>query len=151
MCGAFADADMSFLERLMSGQSLFPWSLAFFLLFLGSVQSLATVRFVYKPAMMANFKLRMQSRCSLVYQTFLTDHDRLYTSVMEIAWNTQMSTNDQRSMIDFAGNQRRDFHTFCYSDRLFKKKKYACQFVLPRFSIFISARILVSMTNSRLW
>ena len=54
VCGAFDDADMSFLERLMSGQSLFPWSLAFFHLFLGSVQSLATVRFVYKPAMMAN-------------------------------------------------------------------------------------------------
>ena len=85
MCGAFADADMSFLERLMSGRSLFPWSLAFFLLFLCSVQSLATVRFVYKPAMMANFKLQMQSRCSLVYQTFLTHHDRPYTSVTEIA------------------------------------------------------------------
>ena len=28
VCAAFADANMSFLERLMSGQSLFPWSLA---------------------------------------------------------------------------------------------------------------------------
>ena len=50
VCAAFADADMSFLEQLMSGRSLFPWSLAFFLLFLGSMQSLATDRFVYKPA-----------------------------------------------------------------------------------------------------
>ena len=50
VCAAFADAEMSFLERLMSGRSLFPWSLAFFLLFLGSVQSLAAGRFVYKPA-----------------------------------------------------------------------------------------------------
>ena len=48
MCAAFTDADMSFLEWL-TGRSLFPWSLAFFL---GSVQSLAklTDRFVYKPA-----------------------------------------------------------------------------------------------------
>ena len=56
MCAAFAGADMSFLERLMSGRSLFPWSLAFFL---GSVQSLATDRFVYKPAIyvkMASFR-----------------------------------------------------------------------------------------------
>ena len=30
-------------------------------------------------------------------------------------------------------------------------KKYACQFVFPRFSIFISTRILVSTTKSRLW
>ena len=70
VCAAFADADMSFLERLMSGRSLFPWSLAFFLLFLGSVQSLATDRFVYKSAIMwrwlTSVKLRMQSRCSLV-------------------------------------------------------------------------------------
>ena len=36
--------------RLMFGRSLFPWSLTFFLLFPGSVQSLATDRFVYKPA-----------------------------------------------------------------------------------------------------
>ena len=54
VCAAFADADMSFLERLMSGRSLFPWSLAFFLHFLGSVQSLATDRFVYKPAICAD-------------------------------------------------------------------------------------------------
>ena len=47
VCAAFADGDMSFLERLTSGRSLFPWSLPFFL---GSVQSLATDRFVYKPA-----------------------------------------------------------------------------------------------------
>ena len=70
VCAAFADADMSFLERLMSGRSLFPWSLAFFLLFLGFVQSLATNRFVYKSAIMwrwlTSVKLRMQSRCSLV-------------------------------------------------------------------------------------
>ena len=67
VCAAFADADMSFLERLMSGRSLFPWSLAFFL---GSVQSLATDRFVYKSAIMwrwlTSVKLWMQSRCSLV-------------------------------------------------------------------------------------
>ena len=51
VCAAFADGDMSFLERLMlSGRSLFPWSLPFLLLFLGSVQSFATDRFVYKPA-----------------------------------------------------------------------------------------------------
>ena len=50
VCAAFPDADMSFLERLMSDQSLFPWSLAFFLLFLGSMRSrVATDRFVYKP------------------------------------------------------------------------------------------------------
>ena len=47
VCAAFADGDMSFLERLTSGRSLFPWSLPFSL---GSVQSLATDRFVYKPA-----------------------------------------------------------------------------------------------------
>ena len=57
LCAAFADANMSFLERLMSGRSLFPWSLAFFLLFLGSVQSLATDRFVYKPAICADGQL----------------------------------------------------------------------------------------------
>ena len=50
VCAVFVDGDMSFLERLMSGRSLFPWSLPFFLLFLGSVQSFATDRFVYKPA-----------------------------------------------------------------------------------------------------
>ena len=48
VCAAFADGDMSFLERLMSGRSLFPWSLPFFLLFLGSVQSFATDRFAYR-------------------------------------------------------------------------------------------------------
>ena len=46
----FTDANMSFLERLMFGRSLFPWSLAFFLLFVGSMQSLAAGRFVFKPA-----------------------------------------------------------------------------------------------------
>ena len=58
VCTAFTDADMSFFERLMSGGSLFPWSLAFFLLFLGSVQSLATNHFVYNPSYvkMANFR-----------------------------------------------------------------------------------------------
>ena len=50
VCAAFADGDMSFLERLMSGRSLFPLSLPFFLLFLGFVQSPATDHFVYKPA-----------------------------------------------------------------------------------------------------
>ena len=34
MCAAFADANASFPEWLLSGQSLFPWFRAFFLLFL---------------------------------------------------------------------------------------------------------------------
>ena len=42
MCAAFADADASFLERLLSGWSLFPWFLAFFLLFVGFMLPLVT-------------------------------------------------------------------------------------------------------------
>ena len=84
-------------------------------------------------------KLRMQSRCSLVSQTFLTNQDRPYTSVTEIAWTMQMSTNDNYINAQFCWQTRvrsqRVFHTFCYTGRLFKKK-YACQFVFPRKQIF---------------
>ena len=48
VCAAFADAHASFLERLLSGRSLFPWFCAFFLLFIGFVQPLITDSF--KPA-----------------------------------------------------------------------------------------------------
>ena len=44
---------------------------------------------------MANFrKVSMQSRCSLVVQTFLTNQDWPCTLGPEMAWNMQMSTND---------------------------------------------------------
>ena len=70
ICAAFADADVSFLERLSSGWSSFPWFPDFFLLFIGFVQPLITDSFEFKPAMYrkkANFrKVSMQSRCSLV-------------------------------------------------------------------------------------
>ena len=46
---AFADADMSFLEWLLSGWNLLPWFLAFFLFF-GFVQPLVTDSFKFKPA-----------------------------------------------------------------------------------------------------
>ena len=45
VCAAFVDADKSFLERLLSGRSLFPWFRAFFLLFVGFVQPLITNSF----------------------------------------------------------------------------------------------------------
>ena len=48
VCAAFADADTSFLEQLLSGLSLFPWFRAFFLLFVGYMQPLITDSF--KPA-----------------------------------------------------------------------------------------------------
>ena len=50
MCAAFTDVDASFLERLLSGWSLFPWFCAFFLLFVSFVQSLITDSFGFKPA-----------------------------------------------------------------------------------------------------
>ena len=103
----------------------------------------------------------MQGRCSLVLQTFLTNQDRPYTSVTEIAWNMQMSTNDNSINARFCWQTRirsqRDFHTFCYTDGLLKKKSMLVNLFFrgkkffPQFSIFISARILVSATNSRLW
>ena len=44
---------------------------------------------------MATFhKVLMQSRCSLVQQTFLTNQDWLDTSGPEMAWNMQISRND---------------------------------------------------------
>ena len=49
VCAAFADA--SFLKRLLSGWSLFPWFPAFFLLFVGFVQPLITDSFEFKPTM----------------------------------------------------------------------------------------------------
>ena len=106
---------------------------------------------------LTSVKLWIQSRCSLVSQTFLTNHDLLYTSVTEIAWNMQISTNDNSIKARFAGiRSRRDFHTFCYTDGLFTKKVwlsicFSAEIFFPSFSIFISARILVSATNSRLW
>ena len=114
---------------------------------------------------LTSVKLRMQNRCSLVKQTFLTNQDRPYTSVTEIAWNMQMSMNDNSINARFRRQthirSRRDFHTFCYTDGLFKKKKKKKSMLVnlffrgknffPRFLIFISARILVSATNSRLW
>ena len=47
---AFTDANASLFERLLSGRSLFPWFLAFFLLFATFVQPLVTDRFEFKPA-----------------------------------------------------------------------------------------------------
>ena len=44
---AFTDADVSFLERLLSGRSLFPWFRVTFLLFTGFAQPLS---FEIKPA-----------------------------------------------------------------------------------------------------
>ena len=59
---------------------------------------------------------------------------------MEIAWNMQMSMNDNSINARFRWHtrirSRRDFHTFCNTDRLFLKKKYACQFVFPWKKIF---------------
>ena len=49
VCAAFADADTSFLEWLLSDQNLFPWFLVFFLFF-GFVQPLVTDSFELKPA-----------------------------------------------------------------------------------------------------
>ena len=105
------------------------------------------------PWWLTSVKLRMQSRCSLVYQTFLTNQDRPYTSVTEIAWNMQMSTNDNsingpRSIL--LGTNVVTSILSATAAGCFKKKN-ACQFVFPRFFIFISARILVSATDSRLW
>ena len=51
VCAAFADADMSFFERLLSGRSLFPWFYAFFLLFVRFVKPLFTDSFEFKPTM----------------------------------------------------------------------------------------------------
>ena len=48
MCAAFADA-VSFLQRLLSGWSLFPWFLAFCFLFVGFMQPHVTDSFVSKP------------------------------------------------------------------------------------------------------
>ena len=50
VCAAFVDVDASFLERWLSGRSLFPLFLAFFLLFVDSVQLLVTDSFEFKPA-----------------------------------------------------------------------------------------------------
>ena len=50
---AFADADTSFLEWLLSDQSLFPWFLTF-LLFFDFVQPLVTDSFEFKPAIFEN-------------------------------------------------------------------------------------------------
>ena len=50
VCAAFADAGASFLARLLSDRSFFPWFLAFFLLFVGFVQLLVTDSFEFKPA-----------------------------------------------------------------------------------------------------
>ena len=51
-----------------------------------------------------------------------------------------MSTNDNSINARFCWQtrirSRRDFHTFCYTDGLFKKKKYACQIVFLRKKIF---------------
>ena len=51
----------------------------------------------------------------------------------------QTSMNDNSINTRFCWQTRirsqRDFHTFCYTDGLFKKK-YACQFVFPRKKIF---------------
>ena len=55
---------------------------------------LPSALFTNPPWWLTSVKLRMQSRCSVVYKTFLTNQDRPYTSVTEIAWNMQMSTND---------------------------------------------------------
>ena len=85
-------------------------------------------------------QLWMQNRCQLVYQTFLTNQDRPYTSVTEMAWNMQMSTNDNSINARFCWQtrirSRHDFHIFCYTDGLFKKKKYACEFVFLRKKFF---------------
>ena len=71
-----------------------------------------------------------------------------------------MSTNDNSINARFCWqthiHSRRDFHTFCYTDGLFKKSMLVNLFfcgkkIFPRFSIFFSARILISATNSRLW
>ena len=67
MCAAFADADASFLERLLSGQSLFVRFRAFFLLFVCFVQPLITGSFEFKPAMyrqMANFRKVLMKKSS---------------------------------------------------------------------------------------
>ena len=52
MCAAFADADVSFLEWLLSGRSLFPWFCAFFLLFVSIMQPYITdsYSFKFKPS-----------------------------------------------------------------------------------------------------
>ena len=49
MCAAFTDADASFLEWFLSGRSLFPWFLAFLILFVGFVPPLVTESFEFKP------------------------------------------------------------------------------------------------------
>ena len=49
MWAGFADADASFLKPFLSGQSLFPWFLAFLLLFVGFVHPFITDSFVFKP------------------------------------------------------------------------------------------------------
>ena len=50
VCAAFSDADAPFLERMLSGPSLFPWFRAFFLLFVSFVQSLVTDGSEFKSA-----------------------------------------------------------------------------------------------------
>ena len=49
VCAVFANADASFLERLLSGQSLFPWFHALFLL-IAFMQPLITNIFEVKPS-----------------------------------------------------------------------------------------------------
>ena len=55
---------------------------------------LPSALFTNPPWWLTSVKLQMESWCSLVYQTFLTNQDRPYTSATEIAWNMQISTND---------------------------------------------------------
>ena len=85
-----------------SSSSLFQ---AFFLLFISFVHSSSSSSVscnLLSPTAsnppyqkMANFHIvSMQSRCSLVLQTFLTNQDRPYISALEMAWNMQVSPND---------------------------------------------------------
>ena len=53
---------------------------------------------------------------------FFNNQDRRYTSVTEIARNVQMSTNDNSILLANLHSFTRDFHTFCYTDGLFKKQ-----------------------------
>ena len=91
-------------------------------------------------------KPRMQSRCSLVHQTFWPIRTGR-TSATEVAWNMQMSTNDNSINARFCWQthirSRRDFYTFCYTDGLFKNKSMLVNlffrdfwFSFPRESLF---------------
>ena len=97
---AFADADAFFLEWLWSSRSLSPWFCAFLLkllLFVGFVQPLITNSFEYSNTpylKMADFCALKAKFMFISLKICLINQDPPYISAPEMAWNMQMSTND---------------------------------------------------------